>query len=98
LIFAYSLIYQISMGGPNYPAAIDAVTSLMQARRAAYAVRQATTPTQPVEYEWLVRAQLAACRLDAARASPAEGLQAFPNYRGLSDLTGQVEKSRSSCP
>lgn len=98
LIFAYTLIYEIAMGGRDYPAAVQAVESLMQARRAAYAARQETVPEQPVEYEWLVRGQVAACRLDAARATLAEGLRAFPNNRGLVALTGQIEKARASCP
>lgn len=98
LTFAYSLIYQISTAGRDYPGAIEAVQSLMQARRAAYAAHQESTPAQPVEYEWLVRAQVAACRLDAARATVAEGLEVFPNYRALADLTSQIEKARSNCP
>ena len=96
--FAYSLIYEISMAGRDYPAAIEAVQSLMQARKAAYAARQETLPAQPVEYEWLVRAQVGACRLDAAGATLTEGLQAFPNNRGLVVLTSQIERARPNCP
>lgn len=98
LAFAYSLIYEISMAGRDYPGAIEAVESLMRARKAAYDVRQETVPAQPVEYEWLVRAQIAACQLDPARTTLAEGLRAFPNYRGFATLTAQIERARSTCP
>lgn len=97
-IFAYTLVYEIAMAARDYPAAIEAVQSLMDARKAAYAARQEAAPAQPVEYEWLVRAQIAACRLDAAHATITEGLRAFPNTRALTGLTGQLEKARSTCP
>ncbi|HKX19117.1 MAG TPA: hypothetical protein VJT33_13985 [bacterium] len=97
-IFAYSLVYEIAMVGRDYPAAIETVESLMQARKAAYAARQDTVPEQPVEYEWLVRAQIAACRLDAAGATLTNGLRVFPNNRGLVVLTNQIERARANCP
>lgn len=97
-IFAYTLTYEIAMGGRDYPTAIEAVESLMQARKAAYAARQDAVAEQPVEYEWLVRAQVAACRLDAARATLTKGLEAFPNNRDLIMLTNQIESARATCP
>jgi hypothetical protein len=98
VLTAYSLIYTIAMAERDYATAIDETRALMNARRQAFEAHQTAFATQPLDYVWLGRALVAACRLTEAQSTLTEALRAYPKYDQLVALTGRLENARSTCP